>query len=576
MRIVIEAYPYPQERLKEIVPPQLLDLPDKKGVIRPQIVGYCFNPHINDCVFFLPKVVLTKDKDDQADVTGKGLVLGHYDPLSLLDGIDVRSDADRKFLQQFSIWIYRAINVFYRDNDTSIVARQTLSDVDGSPRTRGASIIDAVLSVIRFAREEKDFVMFEIRNIHGGHQRVNWRKTIAHQTPVMQKKSPLYLTPVNKKRQIDFDEELLVIFFSILEYIRRQYGFSADINCNYETIEGARFANYLHGFGCRRLRQIKYKYFSDKALKLWSVCYAFFENAERLHSSRNAEDYLLARSFDRVFETIVDTLLGEDAPRGFKEQRDRKVVDHLYTYQALINPTENIYYIADSKYYKVGSPLDAGSIYKQYTYARNVIQQTLDIKFGKGTLAEKRKKGYLPYRDELTEGYNVTPNFFISAKIESERSGVRYSYESDNLSPHDVDEAGRPLLRHRSIQFENRIFDRDTLILSHYDINFLYLIALYGKDDRFEQGAFRSRARKQFRDYLIRLIDRYYQFYRISPADQTIDEFVTANFKTLAGKLFSYDGCLVIGLERDNADSTDFIDTFVQTYKAALSPLTLM
>lgn len=572
MRIVIEGYPYEEDKLRQILPPRLLDFPNKKREIRPPYVGYCFNPEINDCIFFLPKVVLTKDKNDVDDSTGKGLVLNRYSPTDLLDFENLKLEgADRSFLQMFSIWIYRAINIFYKNNDTSIVSRHTISDVDSTARTKNGTIIDTILSLLRFARENKDYVMFEIKNIHRGYNRVNWNKTISHQTPIRQKKTPIYLNPINKKKQIDFDEELLVIFFSILEYINRQYGFSADINCNYETIRGSRFEHYLNGFGKIRLRQIKYKYFSDTALKLWSLCYSFFENSDRIHSSGKAEDFLIAQNFETVFESIIDTLLGEKVPAGFKTQKDGKIIDHIYPYEALVNPDSKVYHIADSKYYKAGSAIGSESIYKQFTYAKNVIQLTLDIAYGKGTDEEKRRRGYLPYRDTLTEGYNITPNFFISAKIKKDNSPEPYSYTSDNLEPHDVDKDGQPLLRHRIIQFENRLFDRDTLILSHYDINFLYLIALYGKDNSAEQESFRNRARKIFRESFIRLIDRYYIFYKVIPGHQSPEEFVNTNFRELSGKLFRFGDTLIMGLERSHPETR----RIEEKYSANLRPYSL-
>ncbi len=482
MRIVIEDYPYPEAKLREVVPKRLLDFSNKKGEVRPPYVGYCYNPRINDCIFFLPKVVLTKDKEDVDDVTGRGSVFDRYNPVDLLDFDKVTvDDADRRFLQKFAVWIYRTVNIFYKNNDTSLVSRDAYVSVDGSNRKKEGTLIDSILSLIQFARDHRDYVMFEIKNIHSGYNRVNWRKTISHQFPVKQGKTPIYLNPVNRKKQIDLDEELFVIFFSILQYVHRHYGFSVEINVNFDTISDTKFRQYLNGYGKTRLRQIKYKYFSDKALKLWNLCYSFFDTAEHINSAKNGEDFLIAKDFERVFESIIETLLGEKLPSGFKSQKDGKIIDHIYPYNGLINPDEPIYHIADSKYYKVGSQISRESVYKQFTYAKNVIQLTFDILFGKGNEEYKRKRGYLPYRDKLTEGYNITPNFFISAKIEREDTNERYSYAADNLRPHDIDKEGDPELRHMSKQFENRLFDRDTLILSHYDINFLYLIALYGK-----------------------------------------------------------------------------------------------
>lgn len=63
-----------------------------------------------------------------------------------------------------------------------------------------------------------------------------------------------------------------------------------------------------------------------------------------------------------------------------KKQEDGKIVDHLFTAHSLIEgEAQSTYYIGDSKYYKMGHELGSESIYKQYTYARNVIQWNLDI-----------------------------------------------------------------------------------------------------------------------------------------------------------------------------------------------------
>ena len=104
MRIVIEGFPYEERRLREVVPARMLDFPNKNGEIRPPYVGYCFNPEINDCIFFLPKVILTKDKSDSSDETDRDLVFNRYNPTDLLDFDKSQLDnADRKFLSLIHI-----------------------------------------------------------------------------------------------------------------------------------------------------------------------------------------------------------------------------------------------------------------------------------------------------------------------------------------------------------------------------------------------------------------------------------------------------------------------------------------
>ena len=86
----------------------------------------------------------------------------------------------------------------------------------------------------------------------------------------------------------------------------------------------------------------------------------------------------------------------------------------------------------------------------------------------------------MQYRDEDSEGYAFTPNFFISAYIPNE-----LSYESNHIGH-------RKLSRNESLltHFDNRLFDRDTLWLSHYDVNLLYIMSLYARDDSSEQQMF--------------------------------------------------------------------------------------
>lgn len=552
MRIIIEDYPYGEQELRGIIPARMLDFPNKHGEIRLPYVGYCFYREINDCIFFLPKVVLSEGGSG----AGRGLVLDRYDPVKLLDFSKSNVTAsDKQFIQQFAIWIYRAISIFYRNTNTSIVSRHSYVNIDASAGKVECSLIDSILSLARFARDNRNFVMFEVKNIHSGYNRVNWKKTVNHQLPVKQGKSPVYLNPVNKRKQIDFDEELFVIFYSILNYVHSEYGFPVEINYNYEVIKNAEFRHYLKGYGKRRLRQIKYKYFTDKALELWHLCYSFFDCSDRLYSSCTAEDYLVAKDFNIVFEAIVDALIGEEVPSGFKFQNDGKIVDHIYPYNSLVCPERQVYYIADSKYYKVGASLGLEAVYKQYTYAKNVIQLTFDILHGKGDDDYKRLRGFLPYRDDVTEGYNITPNFFISAKIGSGASRGRYSYAADNLRPHDGDNEGNPVMKHLAYHFENRLFDRDTLILSHYDINFLYLIALYGRNNRMEQTAFRNHVRDVFRSYVITLLERYYDFYRFNIHPEEVEPFVNAHFRELSGKIFHFDGKLIMALRRDAIES---------------------
>lgn len=540
MRIVIEQYPYEEHKILSALRGfTRLQPANDKGQVRVDYVGYCFLPEVNDCVFFLPKVVLQRHEDAPAEenkdeVTTYDRVFGQYKPEELLvveDGL--LTDTEHDFLYELSVWIYRAIREFKRLNpDSEIVTKKQVSQLDNTQNKVENTFIDILLSLIKFNEENQDFFMFIVKNIHSGYNKINWRKTIATKQPMMQDDAPIYMNPVNKKKQINFDEELLIIFFSILNYIHEHFGFPVKINFNYELISGNLFEQYRDFYGTIRLKQIKYKYFSDKALKLWTLCYAFFEQAEQISSSKQALDYLLAYKFENIFEAIIDELIGQhDLPKKLKEQKDGKIIDHLFLYSDLVHrpsgDKNQIYYIGDSKYYKIGSSLGENSIYKQYTYAKNVIQYDFDILH-----SGQRTEDESMYLDPITEGYNITPNFFISADIKPP-----FSFDAQGLVPH-LDGNKNPV-RHLNRHFNNRLFDRDTLWISHYDINFLFILALYGRGNEFAKTSFRDEARNIFRDAIIKVLKDQYNFAILEPRKAyTLKRAVEINFKRLHGKIY--------------------------------------
>lgn len=483
MRILIEEYQYNVASIKDIL--YGIDaLENVEGKVSVHYVGYFYNTLLKDCVFILPKVLLK-------DVEGKEFVFGKYQPedIANLDENNPLDAIERNFIYKFAVWIYRAIVVYKNDkrNDTGIVYHSQIAQVGNGQRRLSNTYLDILLSLLQFNRDNQSFFFFIVKNLHSGLNKINWTRTIGTQTAIVQDGRPIYLNPVNKKRQNNFDEELLVIFFSILNYIGDTYGFPKEICCQFQLITGKRFETYLNGFGKTRLRQIKYKYFSDKALQLWQLCYAFFDEARQVFITTEQKEYLLVKNFYIVFEAIIDELIGDNPlPDGMeKKQEDGKIVDHLFTAKSLIeNENKQTYYIGDSKYYKMGHELGSESIYKQYTYARNVIQWNLDI-FNSGKTTESG----IRLRDDVTEGYNIIPNFFVSAKMDE-----GFNYTNDGIEKTD-----RKNNRHKQVQFNNRLFDRDTLLLFHYDVNFLFVLSLYARNNAGQKKQWKQKIRECFR-----------------------------------------------------------------------------
>lgn len=544
MKLLIEEYRYDVADVADVLD-GLFTLQDVEQRVSVSYVGYYYNPHerVKDVVFILPKVLI----DEQ------GKVFGEYEPQNLIHLDEAKIDErHRKFLYEFAVWIHRAIVVYNESHKKNeiVLHRQIEDEGKGSHKKKSNTLLDVILSLIRFNKGNQQFFTFILKNLHSGFNKINWGKTIARTTAIVQDSSPTYLSPVNKKRQVNFDEELIVIFFSILQYISDTYGFRSSINFGFKLITGAKFKRYLDGFGRTRLRQIKYKYFSDTAVKLWDLCYAFFDKTYKIRVNTSQSEYLLVKSFHIVFEAMIDELIGDtNIPRGLKEQDDGKLVDHFYTYAGLLiddKADDDIYYIGDSKYYKIGNSLGKESIYKQRTYARNVIQWNLDIWLnGKPDMADPFER--IQLFDEVTEGYNVIPNFFISASIDKKT----LSY-ADYTEPHP----NQPPV---SRQFKNRLYDRDTLLLSHYDVNFLFVLALYARNNAGAKATWRHSVRDKFRRAVQDMLKEKFEFYAIAAhPDVDASAYFKAHFQETLGKTFRpYENQNLFSLALDKEFPTD-------------------
>lgn len=557
MRILIEEYQYSVADEKrrndlKVILQELGGFENLERKVSVNCVGYYYSTQLKDCVFILPKVLLsvTKDKGE--------LVFGEHRPEDIIniDSNSLLTEQQKRFIYEFAVWIYRAIDVYRTKNSKSqIIYYRHIAKVGNGRRRMSNTFLDVLLSLIQFNKDNQNFFFFTLRNQHSGLNKINWTKTISRSKAFINDDGcPVYMNPVNKKRCINFDEELLVIFFSILNYINDTYGFAAEFNINFPLIPKYQFENMMKGMGKIRLCQIKYKYFSDKALQLWELCYAFFDRAHKVSMSPEIQDYLLAKNFNIVFEDIIDELIGDhNIPAGLKEQDDGKLVDHMYTYKGLTTYEEDkpIYYIGDSKYYKRGTQIGKESVYKQFTYARNVIQWNLNLfmnddKDDSILQYDKNNFGNVPkLRDDVTEGYNVIPNFFISAKLD------------DNLSYQDrIEITDKQNTHFTNSQFKNRLFDRDTLLVCHYDVNFLYVVSLYARNNNLQKQTWKNKVRKMFREEIQKMLSNQYNFYAMQAhPNEDARKYLQEHFQQTLGKVFTpFNNSQIFSLALDKTD----------------------
>lgn len=498
---------------------------------------YCTNPQVNDAVFVLPKVFIKED----------GTAFGKYKPEEIikLDSLSDKSLNDEKeTVFELSAWLYQAIAHFVERNPgTEIVKMSNVQEVASSRGEKCETYIDIILQLQKFQKEHRHlFTFISIVNRSGTHK-INWNKTVRKVQPFLQDGTPVYMDFYNKNKSINFDEELIVLFYSTLRFLQEKMRFKTVCDLRYDLIPVRKIESMIEqGQGTRRLRAIRKKYFTDELVKLWNLLYVFFEKAEKIASGKYHQEKMIAVKFNIIFEDMIDQLIGgnegNDDLLKLKHQKDGKRLDHLYKEPSLINNAKEIYFIGDSKYYKESTDLGETAVYKQFTYAKNIIQYHIDI-FNKN----KQYPEKLQYRDELTEGYNITPNFFIRASA-MKKDGKLYSYTEDGLeNEFDKDKDGTykdengktRINKLTNYHFPNRLFDRDTFVLQTYNINFLYVLAHY------VQGAdsgIQVHIRKKFRDDLLERFNLLYDFWILTTDKCNLQDAIDRHFRKINGKVF--------------------------------------
>ncbi len=494
--------------------------------VRMNCTGYFFSPSAADAIFILPKVFL-KASGDRLTAFGK-YDIDEFTHYPFLDKINADNSLARNIFS-ISVWIYLAIKRFqgdYPDSGIIMEGNKTRS-VTSRRGPDSCTLIDIILSLIDFHKNHQTLLTYCSLISYSGKNRIHWAKTVNHSQAYIIDNQPFYLDTLNHDKQIDYNEQLISLFYSVLNYLKDIFMFDAAPALAYKIIPPRRIRSMiLSGKGTRLLKSIRKRYFKDEFVLLWNLLYAFFAKSEKVNAKKARGEGLIARDFNIIFEAMTDRLISDEKdslPDGLREQRDGKIIDHIYRDEAPFGKGQ-IYYIGDSKYYLDGNEIAGESVYKQYTYARNVIQECINLSYRQ---PEEYRRLDLRYRDSLTEGYCPTPNFFIRGK---------FFTESDNpFSTTELYINKLPFCKKYDMQYQfpDRLFDRDTLILMTFEVNFLYILHAYaaGNDVVNARAALRSRFRKGFSEALEELYD-------IRPLENATGDYIVWNFRELNGKVF--------------------------------------
>lgn len=549
MKFLIKNCPYPIKVLQKLLPNELIEFhPFEIGTIN--YVGYYNHFDTKETIIILPKIFA----DSAQKVFGKLLAqdLAQENALELLKN-QSSSKSEIDFIHRFAFIFYLSLREFQaRNAETTITEDTHTKNLLSNLEQTEVSELDLIFSLLRFYQENRELIIFKQKESEKQHfQKTNWAKTIRKQTPIFQGNTPIYLETHQKQKTQNHEDELLKIYVGLLQRFKQDYGFHIAL----ENVGNQKLDADFDRKSLQMLKQIRHQYFQDKFKKLLLQLIAYFEKRDMGSAKQGAAEYILCRNYNIVFEDMVDKLLtdkGEHIEK-MKNQEDGKIVDHIFEMNSLFNP-DSIFYIGDSKYYKENPHFQKNSIYKQHTYAKNVIQYNINL------FHENAQKSHIRYRDELTEGYNISPNFFIQGYIDHQNL-------TDTADHFQFDENTKIK---ENFHFENRVFDRDTLFVLHFRINFIFVLHAYIERSSPQIAKFKEKATQEIYHFVKKYFQENYDFYLLQ-AETEVETFVNEHFKTLNGKIYrtsDMENRLILGLRKEREDSK----YLQEKYKNMLTP----
>lgn len=559
MRIFIEGESYSLSILKPIFGDKFYSPNGLIGTI--DNVGY-YHSIDNEVIYLLPKVFIDT----------KGLILNKY-PKDLFaeNSIDdvIESQDELNWLKRFLIIFYKGLIEYRVRYKNTIQSKGDVLQLSSSLGENEYSFLDIVLSFVNFHKKNKNTILFiHKKQTSAKHKKVNWGKTVRKSNPFVTNEGiPIYSELNVKKKYIDTEEELLCMFYSVLNHLKTEYNFSIQIDESYTIAKGSDYEK-LAANAPKILKKIRYKYFSDTLVKMYKLLELYFSKSNKVSIQNKNEDFIMVKYYHLIFEDMIDKLITskidtKETSKGvslkkLKENKDGKIIDHLFEYDSLIDRDESIFYIGDSKYYKTNNEVQENSIYKQFTYAKNVIQFNIDL------LNEGKKiNNNIRYRDKVTEGYNITPNFFIQGVVTD-----IFNFDDDKLAI-DFDKG----IKH-SYHFKERIFDRDSLFVNHYSINFLFVLKSYTNKSSFELEKYRVEIHKKFRTNFVSYLKKQnlFKFYHTEfESKELLKQFIDTEFRNLTGRVYiskSNDKCLILAVNGSDIELKEyFTDKFNTTHR---------
>ena len=178
--------------LKDVV-----SVPEKERTYIVEYVGYCYSKVAADVIFFLPKVVLTGEQNEER--TSDTIFGASPQEIIDFDSDKIKSKFKeegckeyKEFLSTLAIWIYRVISVYKKSHNDNILESREYQAESRGKKQKHNTLLDVIIALRDFNRNNQDYFTFIAKNVHSGYNKINWNKTISSSQAIIQDGAPIY------------------------------------------------------------------------------------------------------------------------------------------------------------------------------------------------------------------------------------------------------------------------------------------------------------------------------------------------------------------------------------------------
>lgn len=449
MKIFVEDYAYPIEYIQEVPNTPYIKLDRNEQSFRLRYVGY-YKDASNYLYLFMPKVFEQNTCLFEDIPVEKFITDNAYDVLAQYG----KGKTSFNFLNELSVLLYKTLEQAMKRKSNQKILPEIISTIGKDD----VAFLSIITSLIRLHKKHGTLYFKKKQLVHKTTDKINWKKTFKKQ-PIITQNNVMYTDFYSTKETRHQEDLLLTVFYTLLHRFKKEYHFTINLPDGLPRLSDRMFQRNEHKL-LKELKKMKTVRFDDLSKQILQLLILYLEQTALARDGKAREEVFVTNSFHLVFEKMMDDLISdpEDA-RLFKAQRDGKIIDHVFHDKAPFS-TDHTLYVGDSKYYKRFEDVQGSSLYKQYTYAKNIIQQYMDDN-------KKEKMRYYKERtirlfDETMFAYQIIPNFFILPSVDA-RNPITF------LHNHQVESA----------HYNNQVYDRDSHTLLYFQIDLCYLMRTY-------------------------------------------------------------------------------------------------